>query len=71
MIPLNKKKRLRSDIDFSKEYRKPKESVKKEQRALTIKNAIIILKGMQIFLNAFETGIKTRKRTYKYFKSGL
>ena len=48
MIPLNKKKRLRSDIDFSKEYRKPKESVKKED---------VIIKGMQIFLNAFETGV--------------
>ena len=49
--------RLKDDIDIFKESTKPKESVKKEKKALTLKNPIILLNGRQKVLNAFESGI--------------
>ena len=59
------------NADIFKKSAKPKE-VKKEKRALTLKNPIILLNGRQKVLNAFESGIfpkkKTRKRTCKYFE---
>ena len=49
--------RLKDDIDIFKESTKPKESAKKEKKALTLNNAIILLNGRQKVLNAFEIGI--------------
>ena len=44
---------LQTDIDIFKESAKPKESVKKEKKALTLKNATILLNGKEKILNAF------------------
>ena len=59
---------LKNDIYIFKEITKPKESVRKEKKALTFKNAIILLNGTQKVLNALESRIffqkKTRRRTY-------
>ena len=67
--------RLKNDIDIFKKPTKPKESVKKEKKTLTFRNAIILLNVRQQVLNAFKSAIfpkkkkkkKTRKRTYMYF----
>ena len=49
-----------------------KNQSKKKKKALTFKNAIILLNGSQKVFNAFESGIfpkkKTRKKTNKYFR---
>ena len=53
--------RLKYGIDILKESEKPKESVKNEKKALTLKNAFIILIRRQKVLNAFETGIFSKQ----------
>ena len=61
--------RLKDDTDFFKESTKPKESVKKENKAPTLKKVIIPLNGKQKVLNDFENKILSKmKGTYKYFK---
>ena len=47
-----------------KESAKPKESVKRK-KALTLKNAIILLDETQKVLNAFESGIFTKGKQGK------
>ena len=47
--------RLKDDIDIFKKSAKPKKSVKKEKKALTLKNAIILLNGKQKVLTGFES----------------
>ena len=49
--------RLKDDIDILKESTKTKESIKKEKKAVTLKNAIELLNGRQKVLNAFESVI--------------
>ena len=51
--------------DIFKESTKPEGSAKKEKKALTLKNSIMLLNGRQKVLNDF----KTSKRTYKYLRS--
>ena len=46
---------LQTDIDIFKESAKPKESVKKEKKALTLKKATILLNGKEKILNAFKS----------------
>ena len=47
----------KDDIGVFKESTKPQIKEKKEKKALTIKNATILLNGRQRVLNAFESGI--------------
>ena len=42
---LQQQNSLKNEIDYFKESIKPKESVRKEKKALTSKNAIILLNG--------------------------
>ena len=65
---LEQQTRLKDDVDIFKEYRKPKESVKKEKRALTIKNTIIILKGREKVVNAFQSEIFPKLKQGKGLK---
>ena len=47
--------RLKDNADIFRKTAKPKESVKKERKGLTLKNAIILLIRRQKVLNAFES----------------
>ena len=47
--------RLKNDNNVFKESTKLKDSVKKEQKALTLRNTIIISDGRQKSLNALES----------------
>ena len=47
---------------FLKNLQNQKESVKKEKKALTLKNTIILLNGKQNFFNAFEGGIFPKEK---------
>ena len=49
--------RLKDDINIFKESTKPKESIRKEKKALTLKNVIILLNGRQKLLHDFENGM--------------
>ena len=49
--------RLKDDINIFKESTKPKESIRKEKKALTLKNVIILLNGRQKLLHDFESGM--------------
>ena len=44
-------------VIFLENPQKPKESVKNERRALTLKNGITLLNARQKVLNAFESGL--------------
>ena len=46
---------LKDNTDIFKDSTKPKETVKKEKKALTLKNAIIVLNGRQKVLNFFKS----------------
>ena len=54
--------RLKDDTDFFKESTKPKESVKKEKIALTLKNLIIFLNGRKKVFHYFESRISPEKK---------
>ena len=54
-----------SNVDFFKEFTKPKESVKKEKKTLTLKNAIIFLNKSQKIFNSFESGKLPRGKQEK------
>ena len=54
--------RLKDDTDFFKESTKPKESVKKEKIALTLKNLIIFLNGRKKVFHYFESRIFPEKK---------
>ena len=58
------------NADIFKKSAKPKE-VKKEKRALTLKNPIILLNGRQKVLNAFESGIFPKRKQGKGLASIL
>ena len=45
-----------------KESTKPKESARKEKKALTLKKAIILLNGRQKVLHGFESGIFPKRK---------
>ena len=62
---------MKDDIDIFKGPTKPKESVKKEKKALTLKNAHILFSGRQKVLNVFETGIFPKGKQGKGLKSIL
>ena len=49
--------RLKDQINIFKESLKPKESTKKEKEALSLLNAIILLKGKEKVLKSFESEI--------------
>ena len=53
--------RLKDDTDFFKESIKPKESVRKEKIALTLKNLIILLNGRKKVFHYFESRIFPEK----------
>ena len=63
---LEQQVKLKNDSDIFRKSTKPKESVKNERRALTLKNGITLLNARQKVLNAFESGLfskgKQRKR---------
>ena len=63
--------RLKDEIDYFKESTKPKESVRKEKKALTSKNATILLNGRQKVLNAFESGIFPKGKPKKELTRAL
>ena len=65
---------MKDDIDIFKGPTKPKGSVKKEKKALTLKNTHILFNGRQKVLNAkkfFETGIFPNGKQGKGLKSIL
>ena len=61
--------RLKDNADIFRKTAKPKESVKKERKGLTLKNAIILLTRRQKVLNAFESRIFIRGKQGKGIKS--
>ena len=63
--------RLKNIIDICKESTKPKESVRKEKKALNLKNRIILLNGRQKIINAFESGIFPKGKQGKALTSIL
>ena len=63
--------RLKNDIDIFKEPTKPKESVKKEKKTLTFRNAIVLLNVRQQVLNAFKSEVFPKKKKKKKQGKGL
>ena len=63
--------RLKDDVDIFRESTKPNESVKKEKKALTFENAIILFNGRQKVLNDFESRIFSKGKQRKGLTSIL
>ena len=63
--------RLKDDVDIFRESAKPNESVKKEKKALTFKNAVILFNGRQKVLNDFESRIFSKGKQGKGLTSIL
>ena len=70
---LEQQSRLKHDSDIFKESAKPNESVKKEKKALTLKNAIIVLNGRQkVFtLRCLINGGGGRVLIFQFFSTPL
>ena len=63
--------RLKYDIDVLKESTKPKESVKEEEKAVTLKNVIELLNGRQKALNIFKSVVFPKEKQGKVITSIL